>query len=452
MKRFEVPEGYVLKAYKFALNPNASQMQDIARHFGARRFAFNWGLAQVKADSDAKEANPDHPSVGWSFFDLTKAFNSVKPEVAPWSGEVSKFAFESGLKDLAAGLANHQASKKGVRKGPKMGFPRFKKRSADRGRVTFRASSTTRIDPDRRHVVLPTLGRVRSHRNMRCLERLTRDGRARILSATLSERAGKIFVSFQCLVRLSGYERVPTGPVVGIDLGLGDVLAVAATEDGAEVARLANPRALRRAQSQLRAANRRKARRVPGSAGYQRAKREISRIYARVADVRAHHQHVFTSAVAKTHSAVVVEDLNVKAMAARKGYRLGKSVGDAGMGELRRQLSYKAARVVVADRWFPSTQICSVCGERNRELSLGDRKWRCSGCGTLHDRDLNAATNLAKLARLEPGVEPTVRPDLVRLVALKREGEDLSLPNLERGAMNSSSQIECPISSRCNGV
>jgi putative transposase len=463
VKRFEVPDGWIAKGYTFALDPAPEQLPAIARHFGARRFAYNWGLALVKAQMDEaaraseqarceglsdREANApwqrcDH--AGWNLPALRLRWNAEKESVAvgresgePWWQEVSKEAFSSGLADLGTALGNWNASKQGVRKGPRMGFPRFKKRSEGNGRLRF-TTGAMRLEADRRHVVLPRLGRIRTSENTRRLERLVAKGRARILSATLSERGGRINVSFACLVAHS--PGTPPPGLVGVDLGVGDNLAVVGTANEVQVGRLKNRRPGRMLAPRIAAAQRHLKRRVPGSSRYRDAARRVARLHMKAVGIRSHHAHVFTHRLAETQGAVVLEDLNVKGMALREGMRLGRSVNDAGMSELKRQILYKVGwaggQVKVVSRWFASSQTCCTpgCDHRYHELKLSERSWTCPECNITHDRDLCSAANLAQQAELGPGAEPTVRPDLVGLVAMKREGTgDFLGANPGRGA------------------
>src|SRR5699024_3773732 len=141
-------------------------------------------------------------------------------------------------------------------------------------------------------------------------------------------------------------------------------------------------------------------RKEKGSKNRQKAKAKVARLHYRTACIRSNWQHHATSRLVKDYATLVIEDLNVAGM--KNNRRLAKSITDVGFGELRRQFEYKAAQsgvdVVVADRWFPSSKMCSVCGTRTKSLPLCIREWSCAGCGTHHDRDLNAAINLRILA------------------------------------------------------
>jgi len=189
------------------------------------------------------------------------------------------------------------------------------------------------------------------------------------------------------------------------------------------VARVPAPRSLAAAQARLRAVQRRAARQDGpdrrtgrrGSKRWARTAGRVARIHARVAGLRRDGLHQATTALARRHQVIVIEDLNVAGMTRRKpgagrgGRGLNRALADAGLGELRRQLGYKTAwcgsTLIVADRWYPSSKTCSACGGRKPSLTLAERTWTCHGCGAVHDRDVNAAINLARLGEHATRVE-----------------------------------------------
>jgi putative transposase len=140
--------------------------------------------------------------------------------------------------------------------------------------------------------------------------------------------------------------------------------------------------------------------RLPVSKNRTKGTKALARLHARIANVRRDFTHKLTTRLCRENQAVVIEDLNVSGMLAN--HKLARAIGDVGFYEIRRQLHYKAARtgtlIVLADRWYPSSRLCSGCGARNGELSLGERAWTCGSCGARHDRDVNAAINLERLA------------------------------------------------------
>jgi putative transposase len=159
----EVPSGWVVTGAAFEVEwPKEPERQSLIwSHFGARRFAKNWALAQVKADLEAKQADPDHVSVPWTLEGLRKRWNEAKGEVAPWWAENSKECYSAGIADAVSALQNWSASKHGTRKGKQVGFPRFESKKRAKNRVRF-TTGAMRLEPDRRHLMLPVIGTLRN--------------------------------------------------------------------------------------------------------------------------------------------------------------------------------------------------------------------------------------------------------------------------------------------------
>lgn len=409
----------VHQAFRFELDPNDRTRSALASHGGASRFAFNWGLALVKSRLDQRqrleeraliegfssreaEAIASEVSVPWSLPALRREWNRAKPEVAPWWPENSKEAYSSGLDGLARALKAFSDSKGGTRPGKAVGFPRFKRRG---GRVSCRFTTGALRVIDDRHVRLPHIGVIRTKESTAKLNTLLHSGLARILSATISESAGRWSVSFT--VEAQRVVGSPSHPdqVVGVDLGVSS-LAVLST---GEV--VANPKPLHRYAKRISRLQRRLARQRHGGRNEPPSKRamgtrgKLARCHRRVAALRQDSLHKLTTRLVKTYGTVVIEDLNVAGMSAR-GTRskagLNRAILDASPATLRRQLSYKASwkgsRLVVADRWFPSSKTCSACKAVKAKLLLAERTFHCEHCGLLIERDLNAAINLAALA------------------------------------------------------
>lgn len=410
MPRYRLPEGYTLQAFQFALDPTPEQSASIARHFGARRKARNWALATIKADIDHynKTGEPTPPP---SLYGLRKRWNAQKNEICVnpktqevWWPECSKEAYADGISGTVDGYWRWQKSRAGKQKGKRMGFPRFAKKGKDRDRYSVSTGGFRLVD--RRHIQIPVVGVVRLHENARKLDRLIEKGQARILGLTIRRSGKRLLVTCRVEVRRPQQPR-PRDPdsVVGIDMGVRR-LATVAKPDGTIIQRVENPRALEGALGELRRLNRQKSRRTPGSSRHRATKAKISQAYARVAAIRKHHIHVLTSELAKTHGQVNIEDLNVAGMLRQKGLPGARvrrrRLLDAALGEQRRQLMYKCSwygsELRMADRWYPSSQICSGCGHRQ---SIGWAEiWQCDGCGVRHDRDDNAAINIARLGDL----------------------------------------------------
>ncbi len=339
-----------IQVYRFALDLTPGQERDVLANAGAARVAHNWALARARAVMDQRAAErtygmPDElltPPLSWSLAGLCRAWNAAKAEAAPWWSEVSKEAFNTGLDVLARGLKNWADSRTGKRAGRPVGSPRFKSRRRTTPSVRF-TTGAIRVEPDRMHVVLPRLGRLKLHESARKLARRIDDSTARIMSATVRRVGGRWYVSFT--VEVERADRTPARPqsVIGVDVGIKH-LAVLSTGELVD-----NPCHLVTAQNRMRALGRalsRKAgpdRRIGrrSSKRWERAAARLGRAHARVANLRRDGLHKLTTRLAREHGTVVVEDLNVTGMLRNR--RLARHIADAGFAEIRRQLAYKTA-------------------------------------------------------------------------------------------------------------
>ena len=381
----------VTQAYRFALAPSPVQEQLLRSHAGAARFAWNWGLAKC---------GERHRVEGkwYSGPELHRLWNTEKkadPALAWWR-ENSKCAYQEAFRDLDRALRGFVKSKRGERKGRRLGFPQFKKRGKCRDSFRF---STGAIRCAGRTVTLPRLGTVKTHESTRKLARRLGAGTARILSATVSRTAQRWFVSFTAEVERSIPDHhAQPGSAIGIDLGVKTLLT--GTDDRGNVVIIPGPRPLSTALRKLRRASRTHSRKQPGSANRRKAAARLARIHAKVRNVRADSLHKATSMLAARYQTVVAEDLNVAGMARNR--RLARVVSDQGFGQARRMLGYKTAwnggTLVLANRFYPSSKICSVCGTVKTKLSLSERTYLCWACGLVIGRDVNAARNLLNLA------------------------------------------------------
>ena len=434
LSRFEIPDGWVAQAYRFALDPTPRQIEALLLHAGGARFAYNTMLAAVKANLDQRAAERSYgiaevgltPCMGWSFQSLRNDWNrrkhtaAVRNDGTPWWPNNSKEVYSNACRALAEALSNWGASRKGARSGQPMGFPRFKAKASAIKKFSF-STGAIRLESDRKHVTLPRLGTIKTHETTRRLARRVETGSARILKATVCFDRGRWLVSFTCIVaRGTGRPaHVKSGAgLVGIDTGVKDLIVVA-NPQGQELERYPAPRELKHAHRKVRALQRKAARQVgpwdhtakrkqESSKGWQRTQRDISRAHARVANLRAERIHKLTTRLSQTHYVIGAETLAVKNMIAAGGSRkrgLNRSLADAGLGDLFRQLDYKTgwygSRIVKAARWFPSSKLCSRCGVVKAKLHLSERTYQCDSCGLTIDRDLNAAVNLARYAQGE---------------------------------------------------
>jgi putative transposase len=361
------------RAWKFELDPNNKIRTLLFKHAGTARFAWNWSLARrIERFKTQKDKDRFTNSM-----DEHKDLVVLKTTEFPWMYEVSKCAPQEALRNLDKAFKSFwKHRKEGV------GFPKFKKRGVSRDSFYLQGS----IKFQDRYVHLPVIGTVRVK------ERIRSRIKGRILSATVSRTADRWFVSINTVEDLP--EPTPiVGPVVGIDLGLKNF---AVLSDGVK---LVSPRPFKGALIRLKRAQKSHSRKQKGSNNRKKAQSKVAKIHARVACIRKDFLHKITTNLAKTKSVIVIEDLHVRGMI--KNHSLARSVSDAGWGEFRRQLEYKTAwygsRLVVADRWFPSSKLCSDCGYKLEKLPLSIREWGCPSCGVVHDRDTNAAINLERL-------------------------------------------------------
>ena len=407
----KLPTGWVMTAAKFEVEwPAEPDRAALVRsHFGARRFAFNWGLAQVKADLDARKRDPGHESVGWDLGSLRKVWNRAKHDVAPWWATNSKECYSAGLADLAQALSNWDDSKNGRRSGRRVGFPRFKSARRDPDRVRF-TTGTMRLADDRRTITVPVIGGVRAKEDTRRVQRHVASGRAHVLNMTLSQRWGRLFVSIGYVLRAPDTVPTPAQPTVraGVDLGMRTLATVATidTATGTEtVVKYENPAPLKATLAARRRASRELSRRIPGSRGHRAAKAKLTRLDRRCVHLRREAAHQLTTQLAGTYGHLVVEDLDVAAMKRGMGRRaFRRAVSDTAMGLVKPQLAYKTLRhgstLTVADRWFPSSQIhhdhTRPDGTPCRLVGKGriDKHLVCPTTGEVVDRDHNAAMNL----------------------------------------------------------
>jgi putative transposase len=391
MARYAAPDGWILQAYRYALDPTPRQEQQLRSHAGASRFAWNWGLARCQQRYAAERK-------WYSGVELHRLWNATKraDPALSWWGENSKCVYQEAFRDLDRALRDYIRSKKGERKGRRLGFPKVKKRAKCRDSFRF---STGVMRCTASAVTLPRLGTVATHESTCKLARRLEAGTAYVLSATVSRTAQRWYVCFQAEVRREIPARHPcTGSAVGVDLGIKTLLT--GVDHRGAVVTVPGPQAFRASLRRLRRASRAHSRRAKGSANRRKAAARLARVHARAADVRADALHKATTELATRYETVVVEDLNVTGMLASRS--LARAVADQGFGAFRRMLGYKTTwnggQLIVADRWYPSSKTCSRCGWRKPSLTLKERVFCCQACGLVLDRDVNAAINLLKLA------------------------------------------------------
>jgi putative transposase len=361
----------IQRAYRTELDLNNVQRTLLLKHAGCARFAYNWGLARVKDQTTKPNAMVLH-----------KELNALKPTDFPWMYEVSKCAMQEALRDLQRAFVNFFEGR--------AKFPTFK--SKNDGIGSFRLTGTVKVEGNR--IQLPRLGWLRLK------ERGYIPQDAHILSATVSERAGRWFVSV--LVKEEVEQAPLVNDVLGIDLG---VKTLATCSDGTVYE---NPKVLAQHEEHLQRLQRKLSRQQKTSKRRTATKNRIARVWAKIRNVRKDGIQKATTDIvkAKRCRVVVLEDLNISGMV--KNHCLAKSIHDAGMRQFRTTLEYKQAwaggEIYLVDRWHPSSKTCSECGVVKNKLSLSERVFVCENCGSVMDRDLNAAVNLKLYTASSAGI------------------------------------------------
>ena len=404
--------------FSFTLAPTREQEQALNRHVGAARFAFNQCLRLVLNALEAKKSDSE-ARVPWSGFDLINAFNAWKrsPEAGvdedgqsglAWRNEVCQQVLEEAAVDLGRALDAVSAWRKGERKGKRPSMPRFKKKSTARrsfrlrNKVVKSGSSPIRVgEGSARSVRLPKLGTVAVRDCTRKLRRMLKQGRAKILFATVSHQMGghwrvTLNVEAAPLHPKLRHDTNEAAHAVGIDRGL-STFAVVADAEGRELERIESPRPLRAALPRLRRTSRALSRKQKGSRNRWRARLRLSRAHQRIANIRRDFVHRESSRLAKTHGHLVLETLCTAGMIRS---RLARAIADSAWSLFGVLLAYKASwyggRLTLADRFYPSTRRCSACAHVGEPLPLSKRIFRCSRCGHEADRDTNAAACLGQ--------------------------------------------------------
>jgi putative transposase len=351
----------VRSGFKFRLYPTIGQQSKLAVQFGCTRFVYNKMLA-YRRKGYRQFGRSIRPQQCITFLARLK-----KTTGYAWLKAADSQALQQAVMDL-----NHAFDR--FFKG-QAGTPKFKKKQ---GKQSYRYPQRFKLEGNR--IYLPKVGWVRLVRH-RALQ-------GKMKSCTVSRtRTGQYFVSILC-----EYEKepAPASGSVGIDLGLSHFLTLSTGE------KVANPRHLRKQERRLRIRQRRLSRKQKGSRNRQKARQRVAVQQERVANQRRDFHHQVSRTLVNRYGVIAFEDLPIKGMLAN--HRLAKSIADAGWSQFVTFVQYKqqwaGGDVVQADRWFPSSRTCSVCGTIRQSLALSERMWTCTACGTAHDRDTNAAQNL----------------------------------------------------------
>ncbi|MBY3433415.1 transposase [Rhizobium laguerreae] len=363
----------MLLAHKIALDPNNKQRTHLAKAAGTARFAFNWALAEWQRQYDAWKL--DNSLERPSQYLLRRQLNAIKRTDYPWMAEVTKNAPQMAIVQLGEAFKNFWAKR--------AKYPAFRKKGVD-DRFTL---TNDQFILNGSRIRIPNLGWVRMREPLRF--------EGKIQSATISRKADRWFVSFNVILdNLSHLPKAENQGATGVDVGL----TTHATLSNGE--KVVGPKPHRKLLNRMKRLSRNLSRKEKGSKNRSKARVKLAKLHMRIADIRGDATHKLTTSITRRYHTIGAEGLNVRGM--MRNRRRARATADMGLFETRRQMTYKASMrggiVVAADKWFPSSKLCHCCGWKNEALTLKDRKWVCEGCGTEHDRDVNAAVNLENYA------------------------------------------------------
>lgn len=358
-------------SYKFRIYPDRGQIQQIQKTFGCCRFVWNYYLSKRKEVYEQSNKTFGYNDCAG---DLTRLKKSLE-----WLQDADATALQSSLRDLDVA---YQSFFRHVQQGEKWGYPKFKSKHNHRQRYKSKCVGKN-IRVFRKAIQLPKLGKVKC--------RISKEVKGRVLSATISKNpSGKYFVSL-CCTDVEMLALPITESAVGLDMG---IKSFAISSDGTEYP---NHKFLSKCEKKLARLHRQLSRKTKESNRREKARKRVAKLYEHIGNQRRDMLHKLSTSLIRQNDVVCIEHLTPKNMV--QNHRLAKAIADASWGEFRRQLTYKSKwygrQLIVIDRFYPSSQICSACGVRwagVKDLSV--REWACPECGTAHDRDRNAAKNI----------------------------------------------------------
>jgi putative transposase len=336
----------------------------LARTFGCARWIYNWALA-LKSRAYREEGRR------LSYDDLSACLPVLKQQAETvWLAQVSSVPLQQSLRHLDRAFVNFFEGR--------ANYPRFKSKKQDSQAATYTSSAFSWKDGSL------TLAKMDAALDIRWSRPLPEG----VMPSTVIVRRDSVGRYFVSLLVEEEIEPLPPSPEqIGVDLGLTSLVI---TSKGDKVG---NPRFFTTDEKKLARAQQRLARKQRGSKNREKARRKVAKIHARVASRRRDYQHKLSTRLIRENQVICVESLSVKNML--QNHCLAKAIADVGWGEFVRQLEYKAQwygrRLIKIDRWYPSSKMCSCCRSVLQDLDLEVRAWRCPNCGTLHDRDVNAA-------------------------------------------------------------
>jgi putative transposase len=373
----------VKRAYRYRFYPTPEQVDLLNRTFGCVRYVYNRALAERSRAWTQEQKRV-------TFADTCRMLTGWKadPETA-WLYEVSNVALQQGLQHLQQGFVNFW--------GKRAKYPTFKSRHKSRAAATFTTSGFRYRDAQ------VTLAKMTEPLDVRWSRPLPEGAQPSTVTVS-RDAAGRWHISVLVETMVETLPQLDSA--VGIDAGITSLLTLSTGE------KITNPRHERRDRKRLAKAQRNLARKQKESANRVKARVKVARVYARIADRRRDHLHKLSTRIIRENQTVIIEDLAVRNMV--KNHSLARAISDASWSELRRQLEYKAdwyGRTLIAvDRFYPSSKTCSACGAIAPRMPLSIREWECASCGTVHDRDVNAAINIRAAGLAVQACGDGVRP------------------------------------------
>jgi putative transposase len=355
----------MLLGFKAQLLLNNKQVTAVRKASGVARHAYNWANSTIQKCLEEKQKVP-------SAIDLHKRLVAEVKTANQWYYETNKNVPQKALADI------RQAWDRCFKKISQQ--PRFKKKGQrDSFYVEQGTKASPKIQNDGKRVRLPSIGWVRLSEPLPVTA---------VHNCVISRQADRWFIAVKYEIEKPIVSSDRT--TVGVDIGIKEL---AVCSDGKV---FSNPKAYKRMSKRLKLYQRRISKRVKGSKNRTKAIRKVAKIHAKISNIRQDAIHKLTHYLAKNHREVRIEDLHVKAFL--KNHKLAGAIADCGMYELKRQLEYKTekfqSKLILVNRFFPSSQICSDCGTHRHKIPLKSRVYHCHECGYTADRDLNAAKNI----------------------------------------------------------
>lgn len=373
---------HVKRAFKYRFYPTGAQAAELSRTFGCVRKVYNMAL---QARTEAWTLRQERIN-----YNATSAMLTAwkKTEELSYLSEVSSVPLQQALRHLQGAFANFWLKR--------AKYPTFKSRKKSRRSAEYTSSAFRYRDG------VLTLAKMAEPLDI-VWSRPLPEGALPSTVTVSQDSAGRWFVSMLCDDRPT--MPAPVNAAVGIDAGITSLVTLSTGE------KITNPKHERRDGRRLAKAQRELSRKAKGSANREKARKKVARVHARIADRRRDFLHKLTTRLVRENQTVVIEDLTVRNML--KNRKLARSISDASWTELRSMLEYKAQwygrELIAVDRWFPSSRLCSACGTLQGRMPLNVREWTC-GCGTTHDRDVNAAENILAAGLAAAACGDGVRP------------------------------------------